>query len=63
MHHSKGPMVDKKREELIARREPLFKELQNNPARTHIAIEIKDIDDQIAECTLLIKQKQRPFSK
>jgi len=56
-------MVDKKREELIARREPLFKELKDNPTRTHIAIEIKDIDDQIAECTLLIKQKQRPFSK
>jgi hypothetical protein len=56
-------MEDKKREALIARREPLFKELKDNPTKTHIAIEIKDIDDQIAECTLLIKQKQRPFSK
>ena len=56
-------MPEKKREELMARRGPLVKEFEKHPNRTHIAIEIKAIDDQIAECTHLIKQKRRPISK
>jgi hypothetical protein len=56
-------MPEKKREELIARREPLAREFEKHPNRVHIAIEIKAIDDQIAECTHLITQKRRPISK
>jgi hypothetical protein len=56
-------MPEKKREELRARREPLIKQLEDNPRRIHLALEIKAIDDQIAECTRLIKQKRRPVQK
>jgi hypothetical protein len=56
-------MPEKKLEELKARREPLARQLEKNPSRIHLALEIKAIDDQIAECTRLIKQKRRPISK
>ena len=36
-------------EELMERRRPLFAQLQNDPNATYLAIEIKAIDDQIAE--------------
>jgi len=35
--------------ELRGKRESLFKQLQDNPQRLHLAIEIKVMDDQIAE--------------
>jgi len=41
----------RKREVLKARRIPLFKQYLKNPNDTHLALEIKNIDDQIAECT------------
>ena len=53
----------KKCEELKAKRNLLFARFLKNPRDTHLALKINIIDDQIAECTLLIKQKQRPFSK
>lgn len=56
-------MPEKKLEELKARREPLVKQFESNPNRIHIALEIKAIDDQIAECTRLIKLKPRLVSK
>lgn len=40
-----------KREELKAKRNPLFKQYLKNPQDTRLALEIKLIDDQIAECT------------
>jgi hypothetical protein len=47
-----------KREELKAKRNPLFKRYLKNPEDTHLALEIKEIDDQIAECTehMLVKK-------
>jgi hypothetical protein len=42
-------MPEKKLEELRAKREPLFQRFTNNPSQFHLAIEIKFIDDQIAE--------------
>lgn len=56
-------MPEKKLEELKARREPLVREFEDNPIRVHMALEIKAIDDQIAECTRLIKQKFRPITE
>jgi hypothetical protein len=53
----KGTMPEKRLEELKAEREPLFQRLSSNPNDTHLAIEIKLLDDQIAECNHLIKQK------
>ncbi len=46
-------MQEKKLEELKAAREPLFQRFANNPSETHLALEIKVIDDQIAECIQL----------
>ena len=46
-------MQENKLEELKAEREPLFQRFANNPSETHLAIEIKFIDDQIAECIQL----------
>jgi hypothetical protein len=42
---------ESKREELKARRNPLFNHYLNNPNHCHLALEIKNIDDQIADCT------------
>lgn len=55
----KGTMLEKRLEELKAEREPLFQRLSRNPKETHLALEIKLIDDQIAECNHLIKQQAK----
>lgn len=55
----KGTMLEKRLEELKAEREPLFRRLSSNPNETHLALEIKLIDDQIAECNHLIKQQAK----
>jgi len=52
-------MPEKKREELRVRRESLFQRFEKNPDEIHLALKIKIIDDQIAECTHLIKQKRK----
>ena len=52
-------MLEKRLEELKAEREPLFQRLSSNPNETHLAIEIKLIDDQIAECNHLIKRQTK----
>jgi hypothetical protein len=41
----------RKREDLKNRRTPLFKRYEKSPNDLSIALEIKIIDDQIAECT------------
>jgi len=49
----------KKRDDLKARRKSLFETYSNNPENFHLAREIKDIDDEIAECTPHIEQESR----
>jgi hypothetical protein len=51
-------MHQKKIQELRAKREPLFERFVNNPSEIHLAVEIKVIDDQIAECTHHIRLKR-----
>ncbi len=41
----------RKREEFKNRRIPLFKSYERSPHDLHLALEIKALDDQIAECT------------
>jgi hypothetical protein len=41
----------RKREELKKRRAPRFKRYEKNPSDLGLALEIRMIDDQIAECT------------
>lgn len=47
------------REELIAKRNLLFQRLLNSPKSTHLAIEIKALDDQIAECTQRMRTDEK----
>jgi hypothetical protein len=47
-------------EELKAKRKPLADEFEGNPQRLHLAIKIKEIDDQIAEHSKVIRQERRP---
>ena len=49
----------KKRDDLKARRDSLFAAYSKNPENFHLAREIKDLDDQIAECTPHIEQERR----
>jgi hypothetical protein len=42
-------LASEKLEEMIARRRLLFEEFEKNPQRLHLSLEIKIIDDQIAE--------------
>ena len=39
-----------RRDELKVRRESLFNKYLKNPAETQLALEIKALDDQVAEC-------------
>jgi len=52
-----------KREELKAKRNLLFQRFLQNPLDTHLALEIKIIDDQVAECTELVERKHGPHHK
>ncbi|MGB7844156.1 MAG: hypothetical protein WBL63_00950 [Candidatus Acidiferrum sp.] len=47
-----------KRDKLKAKRDGLYKEFLKHPADIHLAIEIKSIDDQVAESV----QQRKPGS-
>ena len=47
----------KNREELKNRRKVLFKLFLKNPMHTGLAVEIKALDDQLADCTELLTRK------
>jgi len=49
----------RKREDLKAKREVLFEEYLRHPMDTHLSLEIKSIDDQLAEPTKQVKRKTR----
>jgi hypothetical protein len=49
----------RKREDLQNRRTPLFKRYEQSPNDLRLALEIKNIDDQIAECTQQIECENR----
>jgi len=49
----------RKREELKAQRNLLFKRFLRNPLDTHLALKIKVIDDQVAECTEQMERERR----
>jgi len=53
----------RKREELKAKRTLLFRRFLQNPLETRLALEIKAIDDQVAECTELINGKTGQSTK
>lgn len=49
----------RKREDLKDRRTALFKRYEKSPGELRLALEIKIIDDQIAECTQRIESENR----
>jgi hypothetical protein len=53
----------RKRDELKAKRRLLFQRFLKNPLETHLALEIKIIDDQVAECSELVERKHGPNHK
>ena len=53
----------RKRDELKAKRRLLFQRFLKNPLETHFALEIKTIDDQIAESSELVERKNWPKHK
>jgi hypothetical protein len=57
----KKPTIDKNtiRDQLRGKRERLFEEYSNKPMNTHLAIEIKLIDDQVAELTAQLVQQTK----
>ncbi len=46
-------------DELRTKRKPLSERFENNPSDTHLALELKSIDDQIAQCSQQIQDKRR----
>ena len=54
-------MSEKKLQELKAEREPLYQQLVKHPDEIHLALQIKTIDDQIAEC--IIQQKKKTLGQ
>jgi hypothetical protein len=49
----------KNREDLRAKRDLLFARYLKRPMDTHLSLEIKSIDDQLAEPTKQVKRKTR----
>ena len=48
----------KRKLELKAMRKPLFERYEQNPNNTSLVLEIKIVDDQIAECTKQIERER-----
>jgi hypothetical protein len=56
------PVLDSQKirlQELNSQRRPLSERFKNNPEDTYLALELKVIDDQIAECNLQIQIQRR----
>jgi hypothetical protein len=49
----------KKRDDLKDKRNALFETYAKDPQNFHLAREIKDIDDEIADCTQHVEQERR----
>jgi hypothetical protein len=50
--------LQKRKLELKAMRKPLFERYEQNPNNTSLVLEIKIVDDQIAECTQQIDRQR-----
>jgi hypothetical protein len=49
----------KKRDDLKAKRNSLFEKYAKHPDEFHLALEIKKIDDEIADCTQHVEHERR----
>jgi hypothetical protein len=50
--------IQKRKLELKARRKPLFDSYEKNPSDTRLVLEIKSMDDEIAECNQQIERER-----
>jgi hypothetical protein len=57
MGHPTTDVWKKKRDDLTAKRDALFKKYSKNPDDYRLALEIKQIDDEVAECTDTMRQE------
>jgi len=53
----------RKREDLKSKRTPLFERYKKSPDDLLLALKIKEIDDEIAECTEHMQQEQFSSAK
>jgi len=49
----------KKRDDLKIKRNSLFEKYAKHPEDFHLALEIKKLDDEIADCTQHVEQERR----
>jgi len=49
----------KKRDDLKAKRNSLFEKYAKHPQDFYLALEIKKLDDEIAECTQYVEKERR----
>jgi hypothetical protein len=49
----------KKRDDLKAKRNSLFEKYAKQPEDFHLALEIKKLDDEIADCTQHVEKERR----
>ena len=49
----------KKRDDLKAKRNSLFEKYAKHPQDYHLSLEIKKLDDEIADCTQHVEQERR----
>jgi hypothetical protein len=57
MGHPTTDVWKKKRDDLTAKRNALFKKYSQSPHDHHLSLEIKEIDDEVAECTNKMRQE------
>jgi hypothetical protein len=50
--------IQERKRELKARRKPLFDRYEKNPHETSLVLEIKIVDDEIAECNQEIERQR-----
>jgi hypothetical protein len=50
--------IQERKRELKARRKPLFDRYEKNPNETSLVLEIKIVDDEIAECNQEIDRQR-----
>ena len=48
-----------KREQLKAKRDPLFERYLKHPNDTRLSLEIKTLDDQVAECNEQLQRERK----
>lgn len=56
-----GTSDEQMKKNLVMQRKPLAERFEKNPQQLHLALEIKAIDDRIAECDQSIRQARKSW--